>query len=81
MEVQLDIFKERGLISLDGEMIMRSSIYQILRKFSLCQKSVGSDDFAFDINGVKQWRGCFDFVGAFCFFITFGGQGTYFFCV
>jgi hypothetical protein len=39
----------------------------------LCQKSVGSNNLAFDIDRIKQWRGSFDFIGALGFFGTFGG--------
>lgn len=81
MEMKLDIFKECGLISFDGEMIMRLSPYQVCCELALCEESVGSDSLTFDIYSIKQWCGCFDFVGALGIFIAFGWQGTYFFWV
>jgi hypothetical protein len=36
IEMKFDIFKERGLISFDGKMIMGLACYQIRGKLSLC---------------------------------------------
>ncbi len=46
----------------------------------LGQKGVGRDYFPFNSDGLEQWGGGFNFVGAF--YLLFGyGDGSYFFWV
>lgn len=78
-KMELDIFKERRLISFDGEMVMRLTLYQVCCELALREKSVGSNSLAFNLYGIQQWRSRLDFVSALGVFIAFGWQGTYFF--
>lgn len=53
LEVQLDILEESGLVSFDGEMIMRFTFLdQVISEFSLGKQGIGCNGFAFDIDGI-----------------------------
>lgn len=64
LEIELDILKECGLIAFDGEVVMGLTIQaQIIGELTLGQEGIGSDIFAFDIDGIEQRDGHPDLVG------------------
>jgi hypothetical protein len=77
-----DIFEKSGLVVLDGEVIMGVTILnQIVCDLALGQEGICGNIFAFDIDGLKQWDGGLDFVGAFEFLAAFYREGANFFWV
>jgi len=77
-----DIFKKSGLVILDGEVIMSVPVLnQIFGELALCQEGICGNIFAFDIDGLKQWDGGFDFIGALEFLAAFYREGANFFWV
>jgi hypothetical protein len=79
-EVELDIRKEFGLISFYREVVVGLASDQVARKIALCQKGVGGDVLALDVDGVKERDSCLDLVCAFDLFI-FYPKGAHFFWV
>jgi len=81
LEIQCDVFKEPGLVVLDGEMVVSFTVPdQIHGDLALSQQSIGGDFLALNIDGVKEGACGLDFVGTLNLLVLYG-QGTYFFWV
>lgn len=73
-EEELDVCKERGLVSFDGEVIVGAALLdEVVGEFALGQESIGCNGFALDIDGIEKWSGHLDFVSPFDLIITFLG--------
>ena len=82
LEVQLDVFKESGLVSFDGEVIMRLTfLNQVVGYVALGQQSISGNILVLNIDGIKDRDGHLDLIGTFDFFIAFYWQGADFFWV
>lgn len=79
-EVKIDVVKERGLIPLNGEVVMALAPNYVGSDVPLGQKSICGYVPAFDVDGVKERDSGLDLVCAFDFFI-FYPQEPYFFWV
>lgn len=80
-EVQTDVVEQAGLVVFNGEVVVGVSIFDdVIGQFALCQQGIGGDVFVFDIDGIEQGPGGFDFVGAFDLLVVYG-QVAYFFWV
>ena len=78
---QCNVFKKPGLVVFDGEVVMSCALPDyILGDGTLSQQGIGGNILALNIDGVKEWDGGFDFVGAFDFVVV-SGQVAYFFWV
>ena len=81
IKIERNVLKKTGLIVFDSKMVMGLTFFdQIIGNATLGQKGVGGNIFALDIDGVKQWDGGLDFVGALDLLVGYG-QGAYFFWV
>jgi len=80
-EGELDIFHKRGLISLDGEVIMTLAPHDVGGNAPLCQKGVCGDVLPLDLDGVKEGDRRLDLVGLFEFVIESCRKDAYFFWV
>ena len=58
-------------MTFDREVVMRLSLYYKGCEFTLCEKRVGGDVFALDIDIVRQRDECADFIGLLGFIATF----------
>ena len=80
-EEQVDIFEDSGLIVFDGEVEVGLSILDdVISQATLGQQGISGDVFVFDLDGIKQWPGGFDFVGPLDLLVVCG-QVTDFFWV
>jgi len=81
-EKQRDILKKTGLVVFDGEVVVAMALPDdIVGDRALGDQGVGGDFFAFDIYGIKQGDGGFDFVGSFQFLASLYRQASDFFWV
>jgi hypothetical protein len=73
--------KNPGLVSFHGEVVRSVSLFdQVGGDIFLSQQGIGGNGFPFNIDGIEQWDGGLDFVGALDLFIVYF-QSTYFFWV
>jgi len=80
-KIQRDVLKNPGLVAFHGEVVMSVSLFdQVVGDIFLSQQGIGGNGFPFNIDGIEQWDGGLDFVGALDLFIVYF-QGTYFFWV
>lgn len=62
---QFDIFEDSGLVFFDGEVVVSLSILDdVIGQATLGQQGICGDVFVFDIDGIEQGPGGFDFVGS-----------------
>jgi hypothetical protein len=74
--------KDPGLVSFDGEVIMRLTfLNQVGSYVALGQQGISGNILVLNIDGIKQRDGDFDLIGTFEFFIPFYRQGADFFWV
>ena len=79
-EVQGDVLFEGRLVSFDREVVMGTTLDQVLGQPALGQQRVGGDLLVFEVDGVEQRNGGRDFVGLFDRFgIAVYRQGADFF--
>src|SRR5437899_9838549 len=70
LEIEFQIFQNSRLIAFDGEMVMRLALGdQIVGQLALRQQGIGTDLLARNLDGLEQWDGGLDLVGAFGFFL------------
>jgi hypothetical protein len=81
LEAEIDVLKERGLIPLDGEVIMAFAPHYVGGDVPLGEKGVGGDVPVFDVDGVKEGNRCPDLVGPFDLLIESCREDAYFFWV
>jgi hypothetical protein len=73
--------KNPGLVVFHGEVVIRVSLFhQVGGDIFLGQQGIGGNGFPFNVDGIEQWDGGLDFVGALSLFIA-SFQDTYFFWV
>jgi hypothetical protein len=73
--------KNPGLVVFHCEVVMSVSLFdQVVGDIFLSQQGIGGNVFPFNIDGIEQWDGRLDFVGALALFIVYF-QSTYFFWV
>ena len=64
LEEQGNVLLEGWLVAFDGEMVMRLPLPgHVVRQFALREQGVGTDDLAFDVDGIEQGDGGLDLVG------------------
>src|SRR5947199_9193244 len=82
LEIEFQIFQNSRLIAFDGEMVMRLALGdQIVGQLALRRQGIGTDLLARNLDGLEQWDGGLDLVGAFGFFLFLARywQGAHFF--
>lgn len=81
-EKQCDVFKERGLVCFNGEVIVGLALQdQVIGEAAPGEKSVGSDNLALDVERIKKGNSCFDLVCALGLLIFPSRKEAYFFRV
>lgn len=71
---ELEASEERELICLYCQVMVSLTLsHQIIGECAVSLKGIPGDDFAFDIDGIKEQDRQFDVVSAFGFFVAFFG--------
>jgi hypothetical protein len=81
-EKECDVFKERGLVCLNGEVIVCLTFpYQVIGEVALGKKGIRCDNFTLDIDLIKEGNGHLDLICSLGLFIILSWKGAYFFWV
>jgi hypothetical protein len=73
LKIECNILKNTGLVVFDGEVVMRVALLDhTVGNFALVQQCIGGNVFIFNIDGIQQWDGGFDFVGALNLLVGYG---------
>jgi len=81
-EIELKIFKDSGLITLNGKVVMGIAVFNhVVGNCTLSQQGIGGNVLTLDIDGIEQGDSGFYFVGALGLFVVVSGEETDFFWV
>ena len=75
------LFEQCRLIALGGEMIVCSTLNQIVRQLALSEQGIGGDGSPGDIEAIEQGNGRLYLVGLFLLIAAFGADRADFFWV
>lgn len=80
-EQGVDVFLQRGLVALDGEVVVCPAADQVVGQLALGQQRVGGDDAPSDVDRIEHRRGGLDLIGALDLVGVVNAQATDFFWV
>jgi len=81
LKQQRDVVLQRGLITFGCEVVITAALHHVISQLTLCEQGIGRDQFALDLNGIKQWRKHANLIGLLALIAPLYGQSADFFWV